>query len=96
LQILKSAPKGSSSVDHDVALAAAVDVVNAVLTRSLGAAEPLEPHRPLATYGIDSLVAVELRNWARRELAIEVSGLEVVGAKTLVALCEGMLKKMVS
>ena len=99
LAILKSASKGSSSsssVDHDVALAAAVDVVNAVLTRSLGAAEPLEPHRPLASYGIDSLVAVELRNWARRELAIEVSGLEVVGAKTLVALCEGMLKKMVA
>jgi NAD(P)-dependent dehydrogenase (short-subunit alcohol dehydrogenase family)/aryl carrier-like protein len=90
-----SSPKdSSSSLDRGVVLAAAVDVVNAVLARSLGAAEPLEPQRPLASYGIDSLVAVELRNWARRELGIEVSGVEVVGAKTLLALCEGMVEKM--
>lgn len=94
LAMLKSVRNGG--VDRDLTLAAAVDVVNVVLMRSLGATEPLEPHRPLASYGIDSLVAVELRNWARRELAIEVSGLEVVGAKTLVALCEVMLKKMLA
>jgi hypothetical protein len=81
-------------VERAMVLAAAVDCVNAVLMRSLGASEPLEATRPLASYGIDSLVAVELRNWARSELSIEVTGLEVVGAKTLTSLCEVMLKKL--
>jgi acyl carrier protein len=96
LAILKSVRRGDggSAAKYDLALAAAVDVINSVLARSLGATAPLEPQRPLASYGIDSLVAVELRNWVRKELALEISGLEVVGAKTLVALCEVILKKM--
>lgn len=30
-------------------------------------AEPMEPGKPLASYGLDSLGAVELRNWASNE-----------------------------
>ena len=62
--------------------------------RSLGVSESLEPTRPLANYGVDSLVAVEFRNWVRAELAIEMSTLEIVGARTLTTLCETVLKKL--
>ncbi|KAL2072660.1 hypothetical protein VTL71DRAFT_12003 [Oculimacula yallundae] len=92
--VLKKASKGQVDVEPARLLASAVDVINTVLMRSLGMAEPLEVSRPLASYGIDSLVAVELRNWVRSELGVEVSALEVTGAKTLVALCEAILKKM--
>jgi NADPH:quinone reductase-like Zn-dependent oxidoreductase len=87
--------KGSSSdTDHAILLAAAVELVNPVLMRSLGVGEPLDPTRPLSNYGVDSLVAVELRNWIRQQLEIEVSALEIVGAKTLTALCETLLGKL--
>ena len=51
-----------SDVDRPTLLAAAVAAVNGVLTMSLGLSEPLEPTRPLKMYGIDLVVAVELRN----------------------------------
>jgi hypothetical protein len=54
-----------------------VEVVNAVLMRSLGLKTSLEVSRPLASYGIDFLVAVELRNWTRSELGIEISALDI-------------------
>lgn len=94
LTILKNASKGSKDADHATLLAAAVEVINGVLMKSLGLTEPLEYSRSLATYGIDSLVAVELRNWVRFELGVEISAVEVVGAKTLVSLCEVMVKKL--
>ncbi|KDN72130.1 putative beta-ketoacyl synthase domain-containing protein [Colletotrichum sublineola] len=95
LALLRSAAHGQvADIDKATLLAAAVSAVNGVLTMSLGLSEPLEPTRPLNTYGIDSLVAVELRNWIRTELSIELSALEIVGAVTLVALCEVVLKKL--
>ncbi|KAJ5809731.1 polyketide synthase [Penicillium pulvis] len=87
--------KGSSDTDHAILLAAAVELVNPVLMRSLGIGEPLDPTRPLSNYGVDSLVAVELKNWIRQQLEIEVSALEIVGARTLTALCETLLDKLV-
>ncbi|KAI1762472.1 putative polyketide synthase [Hypoxylon sp. FL1150] len=92
LNILKNASK--ADVDRATVLAVAVEVVSAVFMRSLGTTEALEASRPLASYGIDSLIAVELRNWARSELGIELSALEVAGAKTLESLCESMVKKL--
>ena len=92
LTMLKNAAKGD--LDHPTLLATAIELVNAVLMRSLGVSEPLEPTRPLANYGVDSLVAVEFRNWVRAELAIEMSALEIVGARTLTTLCETLLKKL--
>ena len=92
LTMLKNAAKGD--LGHPTLLAAAIEVVNAALMRSLGVSESLDPIRPLANYGVDSLVSVELRNWARAELGIEMSALEIVGARTLTALCETILGKL--
>tara|TARA_R110002003_G_scaffold232_10_gene16791 strand:- start:11320 stop:17916 length:6597 start_codon:yes stop_codon:yes gene_type:complete len=93
LAMLKNAAKGG--VEKATLLAASTEVMNAVLMRSLGMKEPLESSRPLGDYGVDSLVAVEMRNWARAELGVEMSVLEIVGARTLVSLCEALLKKLV-
>ena len=92
LAMLKNASKGD--VDAVTLLVAATELVNGVLMRSLGISEALEPSRPLANYGVDSLAAVEFRNWARAELGVEISAWEIVGAKTLTALCAIVLKKL--
>jgi acyl carrier protein len=90
--MLKNAAKGD--VDRATLLAAAMEQVNVALMRSLSVTEPLEPTRPLANYGVDSLITVELRNWARLELGIEMGTLEIVETKTLATLYDGILMKL--
>ncbi|CAG5139713.1 uncharacterized protein ALTATR162_LOCUS550 [Alternaria atra] len=92
LALLKNAAK--DGVEKSTLLAASIEVMNAVLMRSLGMKESLEISRPLGDYGVDSLVAVEMRNWTRSELGVEMSVLEIVGARTLTSLCEVVLKKL--
>jgi hypothetical protein len=38
----------------------------------------IDPGKPLSTYGVDSLVAVEVRNWMAKEMAVEVSVFEIM------------------
>ena len=75
-------------------LAAAIDIVNNQFTKSLRLPEPMEPAKPLASYGLDSLAAVEFRNWARMDLGAELTTLEITGASSLVALCGKIVAKM--
>ncbi|KAI9781693.1 MAG: Type I Iterative PKS [Peltula sp. TS41687] len=75
-------------------LSTAVELVNRQLMKILGLNEPMEPTKALSGYGIDSLGAIDLRNWVRVELGKEVTNLEVLGAKTLTSLCENIIAKM--
>jgi Phosphopantetheine attachment site len=64
-------------------MAAAVDIVAAALVQRLArlmmmSEEDIDAGRPLNAYGVDSLVAVEVRNWITRETAVEVSVFEVM------------------
>ncbi len=52
-------------------------------------AEAVDIHKPLHTYGVDSLLAVELRNWIGREFQADVAVFETLGSSTLSTL--GML-----
>ncbi|TDZ10621.1 Reducing polyketide synthase pksF [Colletotrichum sidae] len=51
-------------------------------------AADLDTSRPLHAYGIDSLVAVELRAWLARELGADVSVLDVMNDSSLARLAE--------
>lgn len=53
------------------------------------AATAVDFHAPLSKYGLDSLVAVEIRGWLRRELAADVAVFEILGGASLSSL--GML-----
>lgn len=68
-----------------------VTLINQKLTGSMGMGEGMDSTRPLTSYGIDSLVALELRNWRRAELGIASSTLDVVSAKALQFLAERLL-----
>jgi hypothetical protein len=54
----------------------------------------MEPGKPLASYGLDSLAAVEFRNWARMELGAELTTLEIMGASSLFKLGERIIGKI--
>ena len=74
-------------------LSGTTDIVGRQFMRSLNRGEPIEPGRPLAGYGLDSLAAVEIRNWVRTDLGVEITTLEISNAGSLVALCERILAK---
>lgn len=41
--------------------------------------EDVELSKPLSSYGVDSLMAVELRNWIRRDFAAPVAVFDIMG-----------------
>lgn len=53
---------------------------------SMTPAEEIMPEKPLAAYGLDSLVAIEMRNWLIGELEVDVPLLELMNSPSLNAL----------
>ena len=75
-----------------------------LLAREIGAAllalimrprEDLDVEAPLSTIGIDSLVGLEVRNWMRRTLLVELTVQEIVQAKNVRELGALALEKIV-
>ncbi|KAL6362754.1 hypothetical protein LRP88_04058 [Fusarium phalaenopsidis] len=60
--------------------------------------EELDVKQPLSAVSLDSLVAIELRNWSRQRLGVELSVLEILGAASIEKLgeaaAEGLLVKL--
>ncbi|KGO37897.1 Acyl transferase/acyl hydrolase/lysophospholipase [Penicillium expansum] len=83
-----------SKAEPAAVLEVTVDVLNRYLTTSLRLPEALDVARPLSTYGIDSLAAVEFRNWLRIELGVDLNTLEIVNAPSLVSICEKVILKI--
>ncbi|KAF4334740.1 polyketide synthase [Fusarium beomiforme] len=73
---------------------AAVDVAARQFTIMLRLSEPMEPAKSLSSYGLDSLAAVEFRNWIRMELKVDVTVLEITSASSLIALCEKIATRL--
>ena len=84
----------ASDAEHSTLLSAAVEIVSAQFTHTLRLSEPVEPGKPLASYGLDSLAAVEFRNWLRMEMQAVFTILEIMGATSLFALCERLIEKV--
>jgi len=78
---------GSTSLDE------AADIVNQAvvdkLARSLSAMQDkasIDSRKPLQMYGVDSLLAIELRNWIVKEFVAEIAVFETQGVSTLETL----------
>ena len=50
--------------------------------------EDLDPSKPIVSYGLDSLVAVEFRNWIAKEMGARVQLLDIMPCKSWGALVE--------
>ena len=83
-----------AKTDQATLVAEAIDLLNRQFTKSLGLNEPMESAQPLSVYGLESLSAVELRNWIRIQLGSEITTLEILSATSLVTLCEKVVMKM--
>ncbi|KAL9093844.1 MAG: hypothetical protein Q9165_003767 [Trypethelium subeluteriae] len=55
--------------------------------------EDIAPTRSMQEYGMDSLVAVEMRNWITNNLGATIPVLEMLGNASLRALSTGIVKK---
>ncbi len=86
----------SGQAEGSALLASALDIINKQFTTTLRLSEPMESAKSLASYGLDSLAAVEFRNWVRMELGAELTTLEITNATSLVSLCEKILGKIAS
>lgn len=73
---------------------AAVAALAAQTAHILRLETEVEVGKPLASYGLDSLSAVELRGWIRARLGAEISTLDVTGARSLVELGEKVVAKI--
>ena len=86
---------GGSTTSPDVQ-AAALAVLQRRFAQTLRLDEAdMDPSRPPRAYGLDSLAAVELRNWARAALGVQLTSLDIVNAGSMVALCGKILGRMV-
>ncbi|THC92577.1 hypothetical protein EYZ11_007940 [Aspergillus tanneri] len=86
----------TASADPAAQVAAAVDVVGKCFMRLLRLSDPMDPARPFSVYGIDSLSAVEVRNWVRGELGALVTTLDIMNASSLTSFCEKIVSKIVA
>lgn len=72
-------------------LAEAGELVAQGLARKLGAAlrmlaGDVDPGKPLHAYGVDSLLAVELRNWFGKEIGADVAIFDIMGGQSIAEL----------
>lgn len=70
--------------------AAVLNKISSILMRPI---EDLDPAAPITVYGLDSLVAIEIRNWITRELEANLQILEILTSESIPALSETILKK---
>ncbi|KAE8146743.1 ketoacyl-synt-domain-containing protein [Aspergillus avenaceus] len=71
-----------------------LEILNEKLRKIMRLNDALDPLKPLSAYGIDSLSAVELRNWMSLELDVGVSTLEITSAGSLYGLCESIAQRV--
>jgi len=55
--------------------------------------DEIDAQKPTAAYGVDSLVAVELRNWISREAKVDLPVFEILQASSLAALANKVAAK---
>ena len=83
--------KGSLSVV--ATLAQATDLIQHVVAAKLAksmmiAVEEVDVNRPVSSYGVDSLVAAEMRNWCFKDLKADISVFELLSGNSIVVLAE--------
>lgn len=92
---LITALKKNDEVKRDVIVTAALNVFNLKLMQVLQTdEEPLDPARSLASYGLDSLSAMQFRNWVQVTLGVEISTVDITSAPSLHGLTQNFVDRV--
>ncbi|OTB04503.1 hypothetical protein M426DRAFT_261766 [Hypoxylon sp. CI-4A] len=83
-----------SNTDAKQVLSLTTDVCSKYLAKSLRMSTELDVSRPLSVFGIDSLAAVEFRNFVKTNLGVDLSTLEILSATSLTAVCEEVIRRI--
>jgi hypothetical protein len=84
----------SAASSKEEALRVCYDALAAKLAQVLVLSlEDMDPSIPVVSLGLDSLVAIEIRNWIAREANANVQVLELLSGGSLMALAEIILNK---
>ena len=82
------------AVSDDDAAAGIVGVLLQTLARALSMpVEDIDVSRPLHVYGVDSLLALELRNWFARVWKADVAVFDITGQASIAALARNVAMK---
>ncbi|KAI1183147.1 hypothetical protein F5B17DRAFT_152383 [Nemania serpens] len=77
--------------------AVVLDSLSRKLARALSIlTEDIDPRQPLHAFGVDSLVAVELKNWLAAEFDAELAVYELMGGRSISAICDLVTGKVTS
>lgn len=53
----------------------------------------MDPAKPIHSFGVDSLVAVEMRNWFAKGVGVDLSVVEILGGEAIRHLAAGVARK---
>lgn len=89
-------PSSDGSIDrlsHATSLDAASEIVQEILLAKVTKiimvpASDIDTSKPVYTYGVDSLVAVELRNWLALELKSDISIFDLTSSAPITEVCK--------
>ena len=70
--------RGTSGLDDETVEYLAKEIGNTLYGFMMKNPEDMELDQPLASLGLDSLVGIELRNWCRQQIGLEISILEIM------------------
>jgi NADPH:quinone reductase-like Zn-dependent oxidoreductase/malonyl CoA-acyl carrier protein transacylase/SAM-dependent methyltransferase/acyl carrier protein len=71
-----------------------IRAIAAKLARAMSiSADDVESSKPLSSYGVDSLMAVELRNWINKEFSATVAVFDIIGGVPIASIAEGIEAK---
>jgi hypothetical protein len=101
---LSALGRNTTNVDIKTKLACCIDPADATeivctgLMHMLAKAtnilfEEMDPHKPPSAYGVDSLVAVGVRNWVLNNFSVEISVFEVLSGKAVADLATLIVEK---
>ncbi|KAI0601372.1 hypothetical protein F4775DRAFT_582241 [Biscogniauxia sp. FL1348] len=85
----------AASLPSEQLIPEAVKLVNEQIVRMLGLTSAMEESKPLNSYGMDSLAAVDLRNWFKLQLGVGLTTLDILNAGSLKALCTKAVERLI-
>jgi NADPH:quinone reductase-like Zn-dependent oxidoreductase/NAD(P)-dependent dehydrogenase (short-subunit alcohol dehydrogenase family) len=87
----------SISLQNAATLAEATDIITEAIRMQLSSLlvvskDDIDPRRPIHMYGVDSLVAVEMKNWFAKGVGVEVGTTEILGGAAMAELAAKVVK----